>query len=159
MRIGFGYDVHRFAEGRPLLLGGIEIPADRGLQGHSDADVLLHAVADALLGAAALGDIGVHFPSSDERWRDSESTELLRLVRDRISEEGYRVVNIDATVVLEHPRLRPYVERMRATIADCVGVGASLISVKATTHEGLGAMGRGEGASAFAVCLLEETDV
>ena len=155
MRIGFGYDVHRLVEGRPLIIGGVEIPFEFGLDGHSDADVLLHAVADALLGAGALGDIGTHFPDTDARWAGMDSTSLLRVVAQRISEVGYRVCNVDATVVLERPRLKPYVNRMRRTIATCLSIEVGRISVKATTHEGMDAFGRGEGASAFAVCLIE----
>lgn len=158
MRIGFGYDVHRLVEGRPLILGGIEIPAERGLHGHSDADVLLHAVADALLGAAGLGDLGAHFPDTDARWEDADSTDLLKVVTRRISESGFRVHNVDATVVLEHPKLRPYIDRMRETIAACLQVATTSVSIKATTHEGMDAVGSGEGASAFAVCLLEEVE-
>ncbi len=154
MRIGYGYDVHRLVEGRPLILGGMEIPHTRGLTGHSDADVLLHAIADALLGAAALGDIGTHFPDTDVRYEGAASLELLEAVCARVEETGYRVGNIDATVVLERPKLAPHVATMRANIAGALGVGEHRISVKATTGEALGFAGRGEGAAAHAVCLL-----
>jgi 2-C-methyl-D-erythritol 2,4-cyclodiphosphate synthase len=154
VRIGYGYDVHRLAPGRPLVLGGVTVPAERGLEGHSDADVLTHAVADAVLGAAALGDIGSHFPDSDERWRGADSLLLLRTVVERAGEAGWAVGNVDATVVLEHPRLRPYIDEMRGRLADALGVDAGAVSIKATTGEGMGFAGRSEGAAAHAVCLL-----
>jgi 2-C-methyl-D-erythritol 2,4-cyclodiphosphate synthase len=153
-RIGFGYDVHRLVPGRPLILGGVRIPSERGLAGHSDADVLLHAIADALLGAAALGDIGQHFPDTDLRWKDADSLELLRQVYHQIVAAGYEVANVDSTVVLERPRLRPYIDTMRANIARVLALPAEAVSVKATTSEGMGFVGTGEGAVAFAVCLL-----
>ena len=154
MRIGHGYDVHRFAEGRDLVLGGVKIPHDRGLLGHSDADVLTHAVMDALLGAAALGDIGLHFPDSDPAYRGISSLSLLERVGKLLCEKGYSVGNIDATVVAEEPRLRPYIDAMRKNIAAALGVDAELVSVKATTEEGLGFTGERLGIAAHAVCLL-----
>ena len=154
MRIGHGYDVHRFAEGRDLVLGGVKIPHDRGLLGHSDADVLTHAVMDALLGAAALGDIGLHFPDSDPAYRGISSLSLLERVGTLLCEKGYSVGNIDATVVAEEPRLRPYIDAMRENIAAALGVDAELVSVKATTEEGLGFTGERLGIAAHAVCLL-----
>ncbi len=155
MRIGHGYDVHRLTEGRPLILGGVEIPYERGLLGHSDADVLLHAVMDALLGAAALGDIGKLFPDTDERYRGADSVRLLQTVVSRIEEAGWRIGNIDATVLAQRPKLSPYIPRMREQIAEACGVGIDCVSVKATTEEGLGFTGSGEGIAAHAVCLLE----
>lgn len=154
-RVGLGYDVHPFAAGRRLVLGGVEIPHDRGLAGYSDADVLLHAVMDALLGAAGLGDIGVHFPPTDPRWQGADSRELVRTVR-RLLEPGWRVVNVDATLLAEAPRIGPYREAMRRSIADLLGVAAAQVNVKATTNEGMGFVGRGEGIAALAVALLEE---
>lgn len=156
MRIGHGYDVHRLGPGRPLVLGGVTVPSDVGLLGHSDADVLAHAVADALLGAAALGDIGLHFPDTDAAWAGADSIELLRTVAERVADAGFRVGNVDATVVIERPRLRPYVDAMRARLADALGVDAGAVSVKATTGEGMGFVGTGEGAAAHAVALLIE---
>ena len=156
MRIGQGYDVHRLVEGRPLILGGVEIPFERGLAGHSDADVLLHAVADALLGAAALGDLGHIFPDTDERWKDADSMALLREVRARVAQEGYHVHNVDTTLVLEAPKLQPHVSAMRANLADALAVEVGVVSVKATTSERMGFVGREEGAAAYAVCLLAE---
>jgi len=155
MRIGHGYDVHRLTEGRPLILGGVEIPFERGLLGHSDADVLLHAVMDALLGAAALGDIGKLFPDTDERYRGADSVRLLQNVASRIEEAGWRIGNIDATVLAQRPKLSPYIPQMRERIAAACGVGTDCVSVKATTEEGLGFTGSGEGIAAHAVCLLE----
>lgn len=156
MRIGIGYDVHRLSEGRPLILGGVRVEHERGLAGHSDADVLVHAVIDALLGAAALGDIGRHFPDTDPEWKDADSMKLLggvvRLVRDA----GYAVGNVDATVVLQRPKLRPHIDAMRAGMAGVLGVDAGRVSVKATTGEAMGFVGREEGAAAHAVCLLVE---
>jgi 2-C-methyl-D-erythritol 2,4-cyclodiphosphate synthase len=154
VRIGIGYDVHRLVEGRPLVLGGIRLEADLGLQGHSDADVLTHAVIDALLGAAALGDIGLHFPDTDERWRGADSLALLRAVVMKVADEGLAVANVDATVVLQRPKLRPHVDAMRANLAAALGVEPARVSVKATTGEGIGFVGRGEGAAAHAVALL-----
>ena len=154
-RIGFGYDIHALAPGRALVLGGVEIPSDRGLLGHSDADVLLHAICDALLGAAALGDIGSHFPDDDERFRDAPSTMFLKEVSRLIRARGYTVVNLDATLVLEAPRIAPYVPRMRETIAGVLGLETGRVSVKATTHERLGSLGKGEGCAAYAVALIQ----
>ncbi|MBO6019701.1 MAG: 2-C-methyl-D-erythritol 2,4-cyclodiphosphate synthase [Clostridia bacterium] len=153
MRIGHGYDVHRF-EGRDLVLGGVKIPHDRGLLGHSDADVLTHAVMDALLGAAALGDIGLHFPDSDPAYLGISSLSLLERVGKLLREKGYSVGNIDATVVAQEPRLRPYIELMRENVAAALGVDPDLVSVKATTEEGLGFTGERLGIAAHAVCLL-----
>ena len=154
-RIGFGYDIHAFAPGRPLVLGGVRIPAERGLLGHSDADVLLHAICDALLGAAALGDIGSHFPDEDERFRGAPSTEFLTEVARLMEAHTYAIVNVDATVVLESPRIAAYVPRMRETIARVLDLEIGRVSVKATTHEHLGALGKGEGCAAYAVALIQ----
>ena len=156
MRIGFGYDVHRLVKGRPLILGGVTIPHTTGLAGHSDADVLLHALADALLGAAALGDIGLHFPDTEERWRDADSGVLLAAVRDRVEAAGFRILNVDATVALERPTLRPHIDAMRANIAALLDLPVPRVSVKATTTERLGFVGSEAGAAASAVCLLED---
>jgi 2-C-methyl-D-erythritol 2,4-cyclodiphosphate synthase len=152
--IGHGYDSHRFADGRRLVLGGVEVPHDRGLDGHSDADVLTHAVMDALLGAAGLGDIGHHFPDTDERWRDADSIALLREVAAMLEGAGLEPVNVDATVVLERPKLAPHREAMRERLAAAIGLPAARVNVKATTAEGMGPIGRGEGAEAHAVALL-----
>jgi 2-C-methyl-D-erythritol 2,4-cyclodiphosphate synthase len=154
MRIGIGYDVHRLTEGRPLVLGGVRIEHDRGLDGHSDADVLVHAIIDALLGAVALGDIGAHFPDTDAEWKGADSMKLLGGVVELIANEGYRVGNVDAVVVLQRPKLRPHIDTMRANIAAVLGVGLGQVSVKATTGEQIGFAGREEGAAAHAVCLL-----
>lgn len=154
MRIGFGYDVHRLVTDRPLILGGVEIPHEVGLAGHSDADVLLHAVADALLGAAALGDLGTHFPDTDAEWEGADSLELLRRVGQRVAGHGYASHNVDATVLLERPKLRPYVDTMRENIAAPLSLDRDYVSVKATTTEGLGLVGREEGVAAQAVCTL-----
>jgi 2-C-methyl-D-erythritol 2,4-cyclodiphosphate synthase len=154
MRIGTGFDVHALVAGRRLVIGGVEIPHDKGLLGHSDADVLLHAICDALLGAAALGDIGRHFPDSDERYRGADSRVLLRSVVDKVRERGFRVVNVDATVIAQAPKLAPYIPRMVQHIADDLGVEAGAVNVKATTTERLGFTGRGEGIAAEAVALL-----
>ena len=154
MRIGFGYDAHRLVEGRPLVIGGVEIPFELGLLGHSDADVLLHAITDAMLGAAALGDIGTHFPDTDPAWKGADSRDLLERAARIVAEAGYSVGNVDATVVLERPKLKPYFEEMREKIAKCVGIEAGSVSVKATTNEGMGFIGRQEGCAAFAVCTL-----
>lgn len=157
-RTGIGYDVHRFADGRPLVLGGVTIPAPRGLDGHSDADVLLHAICDALLGAAALGDIGQHFPPDDSRWKGIDSKELLSRVRALVEDAGYAVVNVDATVIAEAPRIMPHAPAMRAAIAGCLGLDEGRVSVKATTNEGMGFIGRGEGIAALTVATLTSTD-
>jgi 2-C-methyl-D-erythritol 4-phosphate cytidylyltransferase/2-C-methyl-D-erythritol 2,4-cyclodiphosphate synthase len=154
VRTGIGYDAHRFAAGRRLVLGGVEIPHDRGLDGHSDADVLLHAITDAVLGAAALGDIGLHFPPSDERFRDADSQQLLREVVRLVREAGWVPGNIDATVLAEAPRLAPHVALMRQRIAACLGLAPAAVSVKATTNEGMGSIGRGEGVAALATVTL-----
>ncbi len=154
MRIGMGYDVHRLVEGRPLIIGGVTIPHETGLDGHSDADVLLHALTDALLGAAALGDIGLHFPDTDIRWKGADSRELLRETVRLVAEAGYVVGNVDATVALQRPRLRPHIEAMRDCIAGVLGISRQAVSVKATTTERLGFVGSEAGAAAYAVCLL-----
>lgn len=154
MRIGHGYDVHRFAEGRDLILGGVKIPHDRGLLGHSDADVLTHAVMDALLGAAALGDIGLHFPDRDTAYLGISSLTLLKKVGALLSDQGYKVENVDATVIAEEPRLRPYIDEMQKNIAVTLGVPTRCVNVKATTEEGLGFTGERRGIAAHAVCLL-----
>ncbi len=156
MRIGQGYDVHRLTEGRPLILGGVRVPFEKGLLGHSDADVLTHAVMDALLGAAALGDIGMLFPDSDAAYKDADSLKLLRIVADRVEEAGYRVENIDATVIAQQPKLSPYREAMRTALAEAAGIPVERISIKATTEEGLGFTGAGAGIAACAVTLLSE---
>ena len=156
MRIGHGYDVHRLVENRPLIIGGVSIGYDKGLDGHSDADVLLHAIMDALLGAAALGDIGKLFPDTDEQFRGADSRVLLREVIARVSDAGYVVSNIDATILAQAPKMRPHIDNMRANIAADCGVSLSDVNVKATTEEGLGFTGSGEGISAHAVCLLCE---
>lgn len=155
LRIGQGYDIHRLVEGRRLFLGGEEIPYPLGLDGHSDADVLLHALGDALLGAASLGDLGRHFPPSDERWRGASSVDLLQRIVGLVRESGYRVVNCDLTLVAEAPKLAPYRDRVIARIARLLGTEENAVGLKATTNEGLGAIGRGEGIAAFAVVLLE----
>ncbi len=156
LRIGHGYDVHRLTEGRKLILGGVEIPYEKGLLGHSDADVLTHAVMDALLGAAALGDIGKLFPDTDAAYAGISSILLLERVRERLTEVGWSVVNIDATVLAQAPKLAPYRERMRENLAHALGVEISRVSVKATTEEGLGFTGEGLGIVAHAVALLEK---
>ena len=158
MRIGHGYDVHRLTEGRDLILGGVKIEHSLGLLGHSDADVLLHAVSDALLGAAALGDIGKHFPDTDPRYAGADSRVLLRKVVRLIGEAGYRVGNVDATVLAQRPKLAPHIQQMRENIAADLGVEVGRVSVKATTEEHLGFTGREEGIAAHAVCLLEEME-
>lgn len=155
MRIGHGYDVHRLTENRKLILGGIEIPFEKGLLGHSDADVLLHAIADALLGAAAQGDIGLLFPDNDPKYEGADSIMLLRKVCEHIRENGFKIINIDATVLAQAPKLRPYIDEMRAMISAACSLDISAVSVKATTEEGLGFTGKGEGIAAHAVCLIE----
>lgn len=154
-RIGQGYDVHPLVEGRRLVLGGVEIPFDRGLEGFSDADVVLHALGDSLLGALGLGDIGTHFPPGDPRWQDADSAVLLKKVVEMISEKSYRVVNCDLTVIAEAPKLEPHAERIRQRIGALLALSPSAVGLKATTHEGLGSLGRGEGIAALAVVLLE----
>jgi 2-C-methyl-D-erythritol 2,4-cyclodiphosphate synthase len=153
--VGQGFDVHRLVAGRRLVIGGVEIAHDKGLLGHSDADVLLHAICDALLGAAALGDIGRHFPDSDARYKGIDSRELLRQVAKLLAERGLRVLNVDATIIAEAPRMAPHVPRMVANIAADLGIGEKRVNVKATTTEGLGFTGRGEGIAAQAICLIE----
>ncbi|MBS6846560.1 MAG: 2-C-methyl-D-erythritol 2,4-cyclodiphosphate synthase [Firmicutes bacterium] len=155
MRIGHGYDVHRLVEGRKLILGGVEIPFEKGLDGHSDADVLVHAVMDALLGAAALGDIGKLFPDNDDAYLGADSVELLKKVRDILQEHGWKPGNLDATVIAQRPKLAPYIDTMRKRIADALETDAENVSVKATTEERLGFTGSGEGIAAHAVCLIE----
>ncbi len=155
MRIGHGYDVHRLVEDRKLIIGGVEIAYEKGLLGHSDADVLLHAVCDALLGAAALGDIGKHFPDTDERFRGINSGLLLKHTVGLIKAQGFSIVNIDCTVIAQRPKLAPYTQQMRSNIASAAGINIGGVNVKATTEEGMGFTGTGEGISAHAVCLLE----
>lgn len=155
MRIGTGYDVHRLAENRKLIIGGVDIPYEKGLLGHSDADVLLHAVMDSLLGAAALGDIGKLFPDNDPLYEGADSLVLLKKVCEKLFENGYKIVNIDSTVIAQKPKLLKYMEQMRRNIADCCGISVGEVSVKATTEEKLGFTGRGEGIAAEAVCLID----
>lgn len=156
MRIGHGYDVHRLVEGRKLILGGVDIPFEKGLLGHSDADVLLHAVADALLGAAAFGDIGGMFPDNDPKYEGADSLLLLQKTAERINEAGYFIVNIDSTVLAQAPKLKPFIRTMRENIARACAIQTEDVSVKATTEEGLGFTGLGEGMAAHAVCLLDK---
>jgi 2-C-methyl-D-erythritol 2,4-cyclodiphosphate synthase len=158
MRIGFGYDVHRLEVGRPLILGGVEIPFDKGLDGHSDADVLVHAVMDALLGAAGLPDIGNRFPNTDEKWRGADSVAMLTDVVDGIRQLGLRVGNVDATLVAEAPKISPHVDAMKERLAPVLGVSIDRIAIKATTNEGMGFVGRGEGMCAYAAALLVAVD-
>ena len=155
MRVGTGYDVHKLVEGRKLILGGVEIPYEKGLLGHSDADVLVHAVMDALLGAAALGDIGLHFPDSDPAYKGADSLQLARRVSEILAENGYLIENVDSTVIAQAPKLRPYIDQMRENIARACQIETDRVSVKATTEERLGFTGRLEGISAHAVCLIE----
>ena len=155
-RFGMGYDVHRLVEGRKLILGGVEVPYEKGLLGHSDADVLLHAITDALLGAAALGDIGCHFPDTDPRFEGADSRKLLRHAMGMLKEKGYEVGNVDATIVAQRPKLAPYIEKMRDNIAEDLGVEKDQVNVKATTEEKLGFTGSGEGMSAYAVAGIEK---
>lgn len=154
MRIGHGYDVHPLREGRRLVLGGVEIPHPRGLAGHSDADVLTHAIASALLGSLAMGDLGTHFPDSDPRWKDASSLDLLHAAAGHLHDRGYELVNCDTTIVAQEPRLAAHLGEMRANLARTLGCGADRISIKATTHEHLGALGRAEGIAAHAVVLV-----
>ena len=158
LRIGHGYDVHRLTEGRALILGGVDIPYEKGLLGHSDADVLTHAVMDALLGAAALGDIGKLFPDSDAAYKGISSIELLKRVKERLAEAGFETVNLDATILAQAPKLAPYRDEMRGNIACALGIPVSRVSVKATTEEGLGFTGSGEGIAAHAIALLEQAE-
>ncbi len=156
MRVGMGYDVHRLTEGRELILGGVKIPYEKGLLGHSDADVLVHAVMDALLGAAALGDIGKHFPDTDTEYEGISSIQLLEKVAALLEEQKYLIENIDATIIAQRPKMLPHIEYMRKNIADALRISVEQVSIKATTEEGLGFTGTGEGISAQAVCLLEK---
>ena len=156
MRIGHGYDVHKLVEGRDLILGGVKIEYEKGLLGHSDADVLLHAVSDSLLGAAGLGDIGKHFPDTDPKYKGADSLELLRIVAQLVAEKGYRVSNIDVTMIAQRPKLKDHIPQMVLNIAGAVGIASDRVNVKATTEEKLGFTGTGEGMSCHAVCLLEE---
>lgn len=155
MRIGHGYDVHRLVEGRRLILGGVDIPYEKGLLGHSDADVLLHAISDSLLGAAAMGDIGAMFPDSDPAFKDADSLLLLKAVVKRINDSGFKPVNIDATIIAQQPKMRPYIDEMRSKIADALGISVDCVNVKATTEEKLGFTGSGEGISAHCISLLD----
>ena len=156
LRIGNGYDVHKLAEGRKLIIGGVEIPYEKGLLGHSDADVLVHAVMDSLLGAAALGDIGKHFPDNSERYKDISSIFLLKNVFSLLENEGYSIINIDASIIAQEPKMAPYIAIMRKNIADALNIDMGAVNIKATTEEGLGFTGRGEGIAASAVCLIEK---
>ena len=156
MRIGHGYDVHKLVEGRDLILGGVKIDYEKGLLGHSDADVLLHAVSDALLGAAGLGDIGKHFPDTDPQYKGADSLVLLQVVAQRVKEAGYRVSNVDVTMIAQKPKLKDHIPQMVLNIASAVGIAPNRVNVKATTEEKLGFTGTGEGMSCHAVCLLEE---
>ena len=154
MRIGTGYDVHKLVEGRKLIMGGVEIPYEKGLLGHSDADVLVHAIMDALLGAAALGDIGKHFPDTDPKYKGADSLMLMREVKRILSDEGYEIENVDSTIIAQAPKMKPHIEEMRQNIAEALSLDISQVSVKATTEERLGFTGRGEGISAQAVALI-----
>ncbi|EJP6474026.1 2-C-methyl-D-erythritol 2,4-cyclodiphosphate synthase [Clostridium botulinum] len=154
MRIGFGYDVHKLVENRPLIIGGITIPHNKGLLGHSDADVLVHSIMDALLGAAALGDIGKHFPDSDKNFKNISSLLLLSKVKSLINKEGYEIINIDCTIIAQKPKMLPYIEDMRKNICKCLNLNDKMLNIKATTEEGLGFTGKEEGISANAICLL-----
>ena len=156
IRVGLGYDVHKLVEGRKLILGGVDIPYEKGLLGHSDADVLLHAITDALFGAAALGDIGSHFPDTDPRYKGADSLKLLEACGTELREYGWKIGNIDAVIVAQRPKLLPYVPQMRENIARVLGIGISQVSVKGKTEEGLGFTGSGEGMAVHAVCLLEK---
>ena len=156
MRIGHGYDVHKLVEGRDLIIGGVKIEYELGLLGHSDADVLLHAVSDALLGAAGLRDIGYHFPDTDPKYKGADSRMLLREVRQKVADAGYRISNVDVTMIAQKPKLKPYIEQMMANIASDLQIDGNRVNVKATTEEKLGFTGSGEGMSCHAVCLLEE---
>jgi 2-C-methyl-D-erythritol 2,4-cyclodiphosphate synthase len=155
MRIGNGYDVHAFTRGRPLVLGGVTIPSELGLAGHSDADAVIHAVVDALLGAAALADIGTHFPSHDERWKDQPSTVFLDYTATLLLDHGWHISNVDATIIAQRPRMAPYIPAMRACLAEHLHLASEQVSVKATTTDGLGFTGRSEGIACYAVALIE----
>ena len=156
MRIGHGYDVHKLVEGRELILGGVKIPYEKGLLGHSDADVLLHAVSDALLGAAGLGDIGVHFPDTDPKYKGADSLELLRIVGEKVTGKGYRISNVDVTMIAQKPKLKDHIPQMKENIAKALGLNPDRVNVKATTEEHLGFTGECQGMACHAVCLLEE---
>ena len=156
MRVGMGYDVHKLVEGRDLILGGVKIPYEKGLLGHSDADVLLHAIMDSLLGAAALGDIGKHFPDTDSKYKGISSIELLKHVGNLLTEHNYKIGNIDATIIAQRPKMKPYIPEMRMNIAAALSTSIDNISVKATTEEEMGFTGRGEGISAHCVCLIDK---
>ena len=156
MRIGYGYDVHRLVEGRKLIIGGVDIPYEKGLLGHSDADVLLHAVMDSLLGAAALGDIGKHFPDSDNKYKGISSIKLLKEVLALINNNNYCIINLDATIIAQKPKMRPYIDQMRCNIAEALEIDINTVNVKATTEEGLGFTGKEEGIAANCVCLIEK---
>ena len=158
-RTGFGFDVHAFVEGRKLIIGGVEIPFDKGLEGHSDADVLLHAICDAMLGALALGDIGIHFPNTDERWKDADSAVLLKHVNELINSKGYELGNLDCVLAMEKPKISPYVEQIRNRISEMLNADVEQISIKATTTEKLGFVGRAEGVVSFATVLLAKKDL
>jgi len=156
MRIGFGYDSHRLVKGRKLIIGGVEIPFEKGLEGHSDADVLCHAIIDSIIGALGFGDIGTHFPDTDPQWKDASSIDLLKKVVKLSRNNGLEISWIDSTVIAENPRLAPYINLMKDTICSGAGVPAGLINIKAKTNEGMGFIGKGEGMAAYAVCLLEK---
>jgi len=156
IRIGFGYDVHAFATDRPLILGGVTIPSERGLSGHSDADAVIHAIVDALLGAAALGDIGQHFPSSDERWKNQPSSVFLDYTYDLLCQQQYTINNIDTTIVAEHPKMAPHIQAMRTHLVQHLHLSREQVSVKATTTDGLGFIGRQKGIACYAVALIEK---
>ena len=158
MRVGLGYDVHRLEEGRACIIGGVNIPYERGLLGHSDADVLSHAIGDAILGAARCGDLGKHFPPSDDRWKDADSLELLRQIVRIVGEAGFRIVDVDSVIIAQEPKMSPHREQMRVNIAEALSVPVDAVGVKATTTEWLGFEGRGEGIAAQAVALLEELE-
>ena len=155
MRIGTGYDVHRLVEGKNLIIGGVHIPYGKGLLGHSDADVLLHAIMDSLLGAAALGDIGKHFPDSDVKYKNINSMKLLEEVKNLIGHNGYKIINVDATIIAQNPKVSPYIEKMRENIAGVLDISIDMINVKSTTEEGLGFTGKGEGIAAQGICLID----
>ncbi len=155
LRVGIGYDVHPLVKGRKLVIGGVEIPFDKGLSGWSDADVLTHAIIDALLGAAALGDIGSHFPPGEPQYKDISSLVLLKKVRDKLAKNGFKIVNVDATIVAEKPKLRDFIDQMRQQLSETLGVAPSQVSVKASTANGLGFVGRGEGIAAYAIAIVQ----
>lgn len=156
MRIGHGYDVHRITENRKLILGGVHIPWEKGLLGHSDADVLVHAIMDSLLGAAALGDIGKHFPDTDDKYKDADSMKLLLHVRGLLEDKGYHIVNIDATIIAQKPKLAPHIEKMKDNISAVLGMDMDCVNIKATTEENLGFTGSGQGMAAHAVCIIDK---